>query len=215
MSRSDKSVFAMGHRTMLSLLLAMAGQAWGVTAEETPAGAGDWITRDCLLEPHMVVELSSPVAGVIASVRVDRGDQVKKGQKVVQLRADEERAVVNLNQAQLQFGKTTVERNHELFQQNLISAQELDELKLHSDMAQLELAVARTRLEQKMIVSPVEGVVLERLMDPGEYVSEMPILKIAALDPLHVEAVLPKELFGLIKSARRLRSAGGTFGQYA
>ncbi|OQX30420.1 MAG: hypothetical protein B0D96_00820 [Candidatus Sedimenticola endophacoides] len=157
------------------------------------------VTHDCLLEPHMLVDLSSPVPGVIASINADRGDHVKKGAAVVQLESSEERAIVNLNQAELAFGEKTVSRNHELYRQNLISAQELDELKLKSELSRLELAVARTRLARKRITSPVSGVVVERLMDPGEYVGELPMLKIAALDPIHVEAVLPKELFGTVQ----------------
>ncbi|MES9877440.1 MAG: efflux RND transporter periplasmic adaptor subunit [Candidatus Sedimenticola sp. PURPLELP] len=159
----------------------------------------EWMTRDCLLEPHIVVELSSPVKGVISSIKVDRGDRVRKGSLVVQLRSDEERAIINLNKAEVEFGEQTVTRNHELYRQNLISAQELDELKLKSELARLQLAVARTRLSQKRITSPVSGVVIDRMMDPGEYVNELPFLKIASLNPIHVEAVLPKELFGSIK----------------
>ena len=47
-------------------------------------------------------------------------------------------------------------------------------------------------------VSPITGVVLERLMDPGEYVGKEPILRIASIDPLYVEAVLAKSVFGTI-----------------
>jgi len=160
---------------------------------------GDWTTRHCLLEAHMVIDLSSPVTGVIAKVNVDRGDKVRKGKVVVELRSEVEQAMVNLGKAQVEFGKITTLRNKELFEQELISEQEKDEIELHSEVSRLELAAAQMRLQQKVITSPITGVVLERLMDPGEYVGEDPILKIASLDPIYVEAVLPMELFGTIK----------------
>jgi RND family efflux transporter MFP subunit len=160
---------------------------------------GDWTTRHCLLEAHMVVDLSSPVVGVIAKVNVGRGDKVRKGEVVVQLRSEVEQAMVNLSRAQVKFGEITALRNKELFEQELISEQEKDEVELKSELSRLELVAAQKRLQQKIITSPISGIILERLMDPGEYVGEYPILKIASLDPLYVEAVLPMELYGTIK----------------
>lgn len=162
-------------------------------------GSDEWVTRDCLLEPHMIIDLASPVPGVISRIKVDKGHRVKKGNTVVYLRSEVEQALVNLNKAEVEFSKITITRNDELYQQNLISPQERDEIALKSDLARLELATAEARLQQKRINSPISGVVLERLMDPGEYVNDLPILKIASLDPLYVEVVLPRELFGSIK----------------
>jgi RND family efflux transporter MFP subunit len=168
-----------------------------------PSATSDWTTQNCLLEPHMVVELSSPVPGVIAKINVDRGDRVKKGDLVVQLRSEVEQALVNLNQSQLKFEETTVLRNQELVDQNLISPQERDELELKSDISRLELAASQARLTQKHINSPINGIVLERFKDPGEYVGEEPVLKIASLDPINVETVLPMRLFGSINAKTR------------
>jgi len=166
-------------------------------AEATPDDSL-WTTRHCLVEPNMVVDLSSPVIGVISRIEVDRGDRVTAGATVVKLRSEVEHAEVNLKRAQVEFGKTTVKRNQELFDQKLISAQERDEIVLDSEISRLELATAQARLRQKSIVSPITGLVLERLMDPGEYVGEEPILRIASIDPLYVEAIMPKKLFGAI-----------------
>ncbi len=160
----------------------------------------DWVTRDCLLEPNMVIDLASPVSGVIASIRVDRGEAVKKGDTLVTLRSEEEQALVNLYRAEVAFSKQTIKRNDELYQQDLISAQERDELALKRDLAKLQLNTARVKLRLKRIDSPIDGVVLEKMMDPGEYVHELPVLKIASLDPLNVEAVLPSEMFGSVNT---------------
>lgn len=160
----------------------------------------EWATRDCLLEPHIIIDLASPVPGVISTIKVDKGDKVKQGSTLVLLRSEVERALVNLKRAEVRFGRKTIARNNELYEQNLISPQERDEIALQSDLARLELVVAQSRLQQKQIVSPIDGVVLEKLMDPGEYVNEFPMLRIASLDPLYVEAVLPRELFGSISS---------------
>ena len=42
---------------------------------------------DCVIEPNMTVELSSPVQGVLEDVLVKRGDSVKKGQVLARLKS--------------------------------------------------------------------------------------------------------------------------------
>lgn len=189
MFRSAGRVFAL---CVVSLLAA------GPAAGDTPGR--HWNTQDCLLEPSMVVDLSSPVIGVITRIEVDRGDPVADGATVVRLNAKVEEADVRLKQARAEFSRVTVKRNEELFEQKLLSPQERDQIGLDSEIARLELNAAVARLRQKDIVSPISGIVLERLMDPGEYVGEEPILRIARLDPLNVEAVLSKELFGTVRN---------------
>jgi len=60
------------------------------------AGAQSFQPLGCLIEPHRVVELGSPVIGVIESMEVERGDRVRKGQVIATLRADVERAAVGV-----------------------------------------------------------------------------------------------------------------------
>src|SRR6185436_11003350 len=60
------------------------------------AGAQSFQPLGCLIEPHRVVELGSPVIGVIESIEVERGDRVRKGQVIAMLRADVERAAVGV-----------------------------------------------------------------------------------------------------------------------
>ncbi|MGE0484727.1 MAG: efflux RND transporter periplasmic adaptor subunit [Gammaproteobacteria bacterium] len=192
--RSPRHTAMTRPRAALARLLCAAGL---FVAAQSPQ-AGEYSTNECVLEPAMVVDLSSPVIGVIARIRVDRGDSVRRGQPVVELRAEVEQAEVELHRAELEFGRVTSRRNAELFAQKLISAQELDEVEIKTRVAGLQLAAAEARTRQRVIASPIDGVVLARLMDPGEYVGEEAVLRLADLDPLHVEAVLPRELFGTL-----------------
>ena len=40
------------------------------------------IVIEGLIEPYMIVNIGSPVPGILASVKADRGDMVKKGQVI-------------------------------------------------------------------------------------------------------------------------------------
>jgi membrane fusion protein, multidrug efflux system len=155
---------------------------------------------ECLLEPHLVANVGSPVEGTLAQVLVDRGSSVSKGQVVARLNSMVEEANLNLRKAQEEFGKRKVERNKELFSKELISANEKDEMETQTRIAGLEVRQQQQVLEQRSIRSPLNGVVVERFLAPGERVANEKILRIAQVDPLNVEVIAPVELFGAVKT---------------
>lgn len=165
-------------------------------------GALDQIAPlSCLLEPSFDVELSSEVQGIIKELRVNRGDRVKKGQVVMKLNSSLEIAAVNTVKARLEFAKRKVERNADLYRKNLISDNEQDEMLTEQRLAEFQLKEARVRLSQRETRTPISGVVITRIKEPGEYVDELPFLRIATLNPMHAEVVLPAELYGSIKKS--------------
>lgn len=154
---------------------------------------------ECLVEPSLITSLGSPVEGTLHEVLVERGALVRKGQEVARLHSKVEEATVRLKTAQEEFARRRVERSEELFQKQLISASERDELETQMRVAALELAQQRQVLDQRTIRSPVDGVVVERMLGPGERVGDGKIVKIARIDPLNVEVIAPVELLGRIR----------------
>jgi multidrug efflux pump subunit AcrA (membrane-fusion protein) len=75
---------------------------------------------------------------------------------------------------------------------------ELKQAREDREMASLQLAQAEELLRRRSITSPISGVVVERLMSPGERVDEEPILRIAQISPLRVEVTLPATRFGKV-----------------
>ena len=146
---------------------------------------------DCLIEPAVVLGLSSPVSGVIDSIRVGRGDRVRRGQTLVKLKAGSESAAVELAQAKFEFSTREVKRAEELFRDNFTSEHSVDEASTTAKLAEVELKQAQAILDQKTLRSPISGVVVQRLAQVGESVGNNEILKLAQIDPLHIEVVLP------------------------
>jgi membrane fusion protein, multidrug efflux system len=163
------------------------------------AGAQEGRTFDGLIEPSEVVKLSSSVQGTLAEITVERGDRVKKGQVIGRLNYEVEKAAVELAQARVEFSKRRVARNEDLYKKELISIHDKDEMETELRVSELQLQEARERLELRTIRCTIDGVVVERLRSPGEYVGEEPILKIARIHPLYVEVVVPAEKFGTIR----------------
>lgn len=181
----------------------------------------------CLIQPDQVTELGSPVVGIVAQMLVERGDVVRKGQAVAILRNDIDRASlraassralaqaeVRAAQANLAFVKQRLERDQKLREQGFISHQALEQTLAETEVAQQKLAltveqqrvsgrdmdVAMARLEERTIRSPFDGMVAERYLTVGERVELQPIVRVAKVNPLRVEVVMPGALFGTIET---------------
>lgn len=180
----------------------------------------------CLIQPYQEADIGSQVVGVLDHVYVERGDFVKKGQAVAQLNADVERAALQAAKlraeatAELRAAASNYEfaqkkrvRTDDLVRKNFVSVQASDqafteaqvaEMRLRQAreaqrLAQQELAHAQAQLAQRAIKSPLNGVVVERYLSEGERVEEKPVLKVATIDPLKVEIIVPASYFSRIK----------------
>lgn len=188
---------------------------------------------DCMIEARQNVEIRSPVEAMIESVRVRRGDPVTKGQIIVTLESGPERAALALAQsraeaigeikaaeARVDITQKKLRRADELIKQNFVSVNARDEAEAEYKLATEELRRAQENqkiavyeakrsaevLALRTIRSPFTGVVVEVLLKPGEFGAitfKDPILKLAEVDPLHVEVILPVSSYGKVKPGQR------------
>lgn len=187
-----------GTMTMVRFLVVLAG--WALLGTGTARATDDF---EGLIYPSEIVKLSSQTPGIIEEIPVERGDVVKKGEVLARLKSGMERVAVELARANVEFQKRKTARNAELAEKKLISASENDELKTDLKKAELQLEEAQEKLKLRSIVSTIDGVVAERLMAPGDYVGEAAILKLARLDPLKVEVIVPARRYGFIRTGMR------------
>ncbi|NJD35997.1 MAG: efflux RND transporter periplasmic adaptor subunit [Betaproteobacteria bacterium] len=156
---------------------------------------------ECLVEPYMTVNVGSSVDGVLEQVTVNRGDRVYKGQVVAKLQSGVEAAAVKLTESRVEFGRRRVARIETLLEKQLISEQEADELKTEVRLREEELVKDQETLRLRTIVSPIDGVVVERRLAPGELIrsEKSVVLKLAQINPLNVEVIAPARLFGTVR----------------
>lgn len=156
-----------------------------------------------MIYPNEIVKVSSQVSGILEEVLVERGDIVTNGQVLARLKSGVEKASVELARANVAFLKRKAERNVELAKKRLISEHEHDELVNELKKAELQLEEAQERLKLRTIASTIDGVVTERLMAPGDYVGETPIMKLASLNPLRIEVIAPARRYGAIRKGMK------------
>lgn len=130
------------------------------------------------------IELSPRFMGVVKWIGVKKGDAVTNGQIVVLLDDTEYRARLRESEGRLEGARIAVQRaelDHQRIQtlgaRNLETKQAQDEARLRLDSARATLhevegqnLLARTYLDWTTIRSPINGVVLEKLVDPNELV---------------------------------------------
>jgi RND family efflux transporter MFP subunit len=180
---------------------------------------------DCIVEPSDLVEVRSSVRGRIKRIAVERGDAVQAGDLLVELDSRVESAAVeaaraqaemtsevDLRAARVELGESKRNRAKRLYKGDALSADRREEAETEAKVARMELRRARDErrmaaldlrraeamLEHQSIHSPIAGVVVSRLMSEGEVVDEETILRVAGVERLHVEAILPSDLYGSV-----------------
>jgi multidrug efflux pump subunit AcrA (membrane-fusion protein) len=89
-----------------------------------------------------------------------------------------------------------------------LAQSELKVARENKELARIELAHAQEQLAMRSISSPFDGVVVDRMINPGELAESgsgrKPLQKLAQIDVLRVDAVLPAALFGKVRAGQRV-----------
>jgi HlyD family secretion protein len=170
------------------------------------------------LAPVTTVQVGSQVSGTIKALRADYNSQVKKGQVVAELdpslfQTQVEQARSTLMKAQADGDRATVElddatskarRAQELYDQKLISRNDLETAQATAAQAQAALKSAQAMVTQAraalnqtqvnlghtIITAPIDGIVISRSVDVGQTVAasmQAPTLFIIAQDLAHMQ----------------------------
>lgn len=181
-----------------------------------PGPAGGMI--NCAIRPLQVVEIAATKAGVIREVLVKPGQKVTAGSKIaifddeldqIVLAAAEARAAMTANLKAATERKAghekKVARMTKAANRGAVSEADLEAAKLELAMSQgeidretealrlaeIEVRQAAAMLDKSVVTSPVDGIVGEDPIDPGESPSNKPIAVIYVVKPLRVEAYVP------------------------
>jgi RND family efflux transporter MFP subunit len=185
----------------------------------------------CLIEPDRVADVGTQVIGLVERLAVERGDAVSAGQALVMLRAEVERASagaagtrarldadVLAAQANLELAEQKMNRAQALQVQSFVSEQAVEQARAELELARQRLAqsrsqqrvwadeqrVAEAQLALRTVRSPFDGVVVERFVNLGERVEEKPLMRVAVIDPLRVELMVPTAQYGAVAVGDRI-----------
>ena len=180
------------------LLVYATPRVWGQqkAEEQPPANVSVVAVKTGMVAPQSefiatvfyqeVSETASEISGLALDVRFEEGQRVKKGQVLVELGSDilhqrlrAARSSYEQAQSELEIARIDLKRRETLFEKKSISEQAYDDNKYRVigiekrlDALNAQVAQLAIELEKKIIRSPFDGVVIKRLVDRGEWISE-------------------------------------------
>ena len=190
-------------------------------------------TLEGLIEPWEDLSIGVGVEGVVVEVYVKRGQAVKKGDLIARLESSVEEAQYELAlatsemrtalegaQVRERIAGIRAERHRELYEDGAVTREELEQALSEHELgvigvqdaensllrAALDAKVMKAILDRRTVKSPVDGIIVEKFLSPGELVNRAgsgDVVRIAQVDPLKIDIIAPLELFGEIKPGRR------------
>lgn len=146
--------------------------------------AGTINATGLLAAKHDMPIASVGEGGQVAQVLVNAGDWVKQGQllavidRSVQVEQDaNQQAQVRVSQADARLAQANLDRALKLVDRGFISKANIDQLTATRDaadarvrVAQANLGETRARIRRLTIVAPADGLILDRMVEPGQVV---------------------------------------------
>lgn len=174
-----------------------------------------------IVEPINVIEVKSRASGQITNLPVETGSHVNPGDLLVQL--DTREMTNNLNQsladaraarARLDVAQAQRTRTQGLFEQGVVTSQELESSGLDLENAQaaliraeIDVDLAQQRLDDATVRAPSRGTIIERLVAPGQVIVSATssasggttLMNMANLDRVRVRAMVNETDIGQVR----------------
>jgi len=179
------------------------------------------VTANGIVKPIDRIEIKSKASGIVEELPVEVGDFVKKGHLIARLDQKDERAAVaqaqadlDIANAELKQAQRSFDRRNQLFENELISEEERDQIELTLAIAKGKLVQATTaldrakeRLSESIVRAPIEGVILQKYVEEGQIIASgvsnvgggTPIVDIADMKSVYIEAGIDEIDIGKIR----------------
>ncbi len=191
------------------------------TAPVTRASIKSTVSATGALSAVRTVQVGTQVSGQLAQIYVDFNDHVKKGQLLARIDPTLQQQAVEDAQAQLERAQATLtqaqddyNRNKQLLDAKVITAQEFSTVQSNFSVQQATVKSARIALDRAKqnlaytsIYAPIDGVIVERDVDVGQTVAaslSAPQLFIIAndLSEMQILASVDESDIGVIKEGQ-------------
>ena len=144
--------------------------------------------------------LSAPAAGAVRSIAAQVGDQVRRGEVVVQLEVPDLAADLRQTEAAADLARRQAARQRALLAEGITSARQVEEAEAGARQADAAAAASRALFARAHITSPLTGRVQDIMVQPGERVDAgRPLAQVVAGDTLDLIGAVPASRLGRLR----------------
>ena len=164
------------------------------------------------LDPVQGADISNQVAGNVTAINFDSGQEVEKGQLLVQLDDSNERAQLEGFQAQEKLAELNDQRSHDIFSRHLIAQSDVDTADSNLRQAQSNVANTQADIAKKAIRAPFAGHAGIRNVNLGQYLAVgTVVVTLQALDHMYASFNLPEQALPSLAKGQKVEVTVGAY----
>jgi len=194
---------AFGFYLHIQTLIASAPKPFPQTVTTIKVTAQDWqptLAAVGSVAPVRGVDVTTEIAGLVREIHFKSGQDVKKGEILVELNADSDKAQLAALEAAADLSATVLKRDKAQFDAQAIAQAQVDadaaDLKSKRALADQQRAI----IDKKTIRAPFAGRLGITTVNPGQYVNPGDkIVTLQTIDPIYVDFNLPQKAIGSLQ----------------
>ena len=178
--------------------------------------------------PNQDVRVSSLVPGRVARMMVAEGDHLREGQVLAKIddrpfrdQVQQAQAGVDQAKANLENSRLNLQRNEKLLERGIAARKEVEDARAQASVnkallsqAEAALSLARLNLARTEVRSPLEGMVVKRLLSAGEQVdgtAAQPVFEVASTSEVELFGNVPALYLDKVRVGQALRVSADAF----
>lgn len=145
------------------------------------------------IEPFVEATLATEKAGQVVELKVDKGDYVRAGQRLLLVDDVSWSAAVHRAEVDFREAEKEMKRQKRLVEAGGMAVSDFDRTKQIYELAQIALIDSRKNLDRCQVLSPIDGIVADRMFDLGEFAGEgAPAFNVVNINPVKLAILVPE-----------------------
>lgn len=165
----------------------------------TAAVGDNWISEVTSVGTVSAIQgadLTTEVSGIVEKIYFDNGSRVKAGDLIISLDTETDEAEVKTLKAAQRLAELERDRVEKLWKSKSVSKAEYDQRQSQLEQAQAQVAAGISRMRQKQLRAPHDGLLGIRRVNIGQYINAGdPMINLQSLDAVFVDFTLPEQRF--------------------
>ena len=164
----------------------------------------DYILQNTTVDTEEGVEVYSRLVSVVQELNVEEGDLVARGSVFCRLEDDDYRLALDKMKVLYDKQLSLFNRLQYMYEKELVSAEEYEEARFDLEQSRIDWDTAELNLKRTSITAPISGVVTQRYIRLGEYVTtSSPLFEIVNMQEKIAVIHLPEQEIDRVKVGQK------------